>query len=91
MQKQGNSKNRNELCAKPWLRLAVAGFGVITAVLIMSGCLSSKNSVIYVNDSERIAMVDANEPTPFAGVLISEGHFEELLDYKGKVLSGDCK
>ena len=57
----------------------------------MNGCLFLKSSVTFVNDSDRIVWLDSNSLTPFDGILMSEGRFEELLDYEDKVLSGDCQ
>ena len=56
-----------------------------------SGCLSAKSSTIFVDDSNRIVLLEPNEPAKFRGILITEGRFEELLDYEDKILSGDCQ
>lgn len=59
---------------------------MITMLILLHGCQSSDRSVIFVNDSRRIAVLDANEPAPWAGVLIPEGRHEYLLDCEGYVI-----
>lgn len=89
MQRRNNSKETCALYARPCgalLLVLLIGIG-----LTMNGCLFSKSSVTFVNDSDRIAIVDACSPAPWDGILISAGRFEELLDYEDKVLSGDCR
>ena len=56
---------------------------MIAFVMSVSSC--TKNSVTYVDDSDRIILLDVNEPAPFRGVLITEGRHEELLDYEDEV------
>ncbi len=91
MQKYGNSKRGCgwfvNICALPLLKIGL----MIGVCLIASGCNFSKNSVTYVDDSDRIVHLEPNQPAPFDGVLITAGRFEELLDYEDKVLSGDCR
>ena len=50
-----------------------------------NGCY--KSSVVFVGDSKRIALIEQGTPAPFKGVLITEGRYEELLDYEDYVLS----
>ena len=67
------------------LCLTVIMLGMVVLMPGVSGCL--KGSVIYVDDSDRIALLDVNEPAPFRGVLITEGRHERLLDYEDEVKS----
>lgn len=55
----------------------------MTFAVSVTGCLPS--TVVYVGDSDRIAMLAEGEPAPFAGVLITDGRHERLLDYEDQV------
>lgn len=70
-------------CAKHFWLVVIT----ITIFLVLSGGSCSRNSVIYIDDSLRITLLDVNEPAPFRGVLITEGRHEELLDYEDEVMS----
>lgn len=70
-------------CVRPCV--VIMALLIIIGLLSVSGCLPS--SVIYVAGDDRIALLDVNEPAPFAGVLITGGRHEELLDYEDKVES----
>ena len=74
-------------CAKKcgMLCLTVIMLGMVVLTPGVSGCL--KSSVVYIDDSDRIALLDVNEPAPFRGVLITEGRHERLLDYEDEILS----
>ena len=50
-----------------------------------NGCF--KSSVVFVGDSERIALLEQDAPAPFKGVLMSEGRYEYLLDCEDYRLS----
>jgi len=49
-----------------------------------NGCAYAKREIVYVNDSERVTILDVNEPAPFRGVLITLGKYEYYLDLEGK-------
>jgi len=70
-------------CMKPSVMVALVI--IIAFVTCAAGC--SQNSVVYVDDSDHVVLLDVNEPAPFRGVLITEGRHERLLDYEDEILS----
>ena len=75
--------NRSKRNAKPWqMRLTLALMSITTFCIVNGGC-SARREIVFVNDSERVTILDVNEPAPFRGVLITIGKYEQFLDYEG--------
>ncbi len=69
---------------KRWiLSLLILFFGISC---IVAGCKSTQSSVVFVNDSMRIAFVDANDVALFRGVLITRGRHSYLLTCEDYVI-----
>ena len=78
------SLNRNET-KKNWpckvLLMLVPLLFIIS--LTLNGCVPVKSSVVYVPDSQRIELLDFNDPAPYKGILLTEGYFFRLKECEG--------
>jgi len=79
------SKRKSRSSARKCDRLSGIVVWMIILGFLTSGLSCSKSSIIYVDDSKSIAFLDVNEPAPFPGVLITEGRYEEFLDFEEEV------
>ena len=73
-------------CAKLYVMVAMS----IITTFVLNGCRSTDKSIVFVPDSLRITILDANEPSPFRGVLITEGRHEDLLDKEDAAIQNGC-
>ena len=89
MLRSGPLKERSRSSANKCGRhyLTVGMMIMVVCLTIVSGC--SKDSVIFVDDSDRTILLDVNEPAPFRGILITEGRYEKLLDYEEALYEKD--
>jgi len=63
----------------------VARWSIVTAlllcVIIGSACRSSRSKEIIVVEAEkRVTFLDANEPAPYAGALITKSRYIQLVE-----------
>jgi len=80
-----SSKSRLRRNVRLWQTLWLLALIAIGIFFVNNGCVCAKREIVYLNDSQRIKVLEPNEPAPFKGVLITLGRHEYLLDCEGKI------
>lgn len=73
-----NANPSGARCAKRYIRAGL----VIMSLLSVTGCTLRGRLPPIPSGERRVCFLDANQPAPFAGVLLPEDRYEMLLDYE---------